>query len=123
MSKECWAGIAWFSPAPSQLVESNLPSDGELAARVLDALLPHTGHARTRGDYRCTRVGKSTFIDALGMHLDPGARRERGGTERGSLRAPSQAAAFWAIRLAWKNWRWRSVPSYAPRRRKAIWAV
>jgi len=51
------------------VVESTLPSDGELAARLLDALLPHTGHALRVGITGVPGVGKSTFIDALGMHL------------------------------------------------------
>jgi len=51
------------------LVESNLPSDGELAARLLDALLPHTGNSLRAGITGVPGVGKSTFIDALGMHL------------------------------------------------------
>jgi LAO/AO transport system kinase len=51
------------------VIESNLPSDGELAARLLDAVLPHTGHALRVGITGVPGVGKSTFIDALGMHL------------------------------------------------------
>src|ERR1035438_4601656 len=57
------------------VIESNLHSDGELAARLLDALLPHTGHSLrvgitgvpgvvmgrhpkpfTKADYDCTVV-------------------------------------------------------------------
>jgi LAO/AO transport system kinase len=51
------------------VIESDLPSDGELAARLLDALLPHTGGALRVGITGVPGVGKSTFIDALGMHL------------------------------------------------------
>jgi LAO/AO transport system kinase len=51
------------------LVESRLPGDGDLAASVLDALLPHTGRALRVGITGVPGVGKSTFIDALGMHL------------------------------------------------------
>ena len=51
------------------LIESNLPADGDLAARLLDALLPHTGSALRVGITGVPGVGKSTFIDALGMHL------------------------------------------------------
>jgi LAO/AO transport system kinase len=51
------------------LVESNLPADADLAARVLDSLLPHTGRALRVGITGVPGVGKSTFIDALGMHL------------------------------------------------------
>jgi LAO/AO transport system kinase len=56
------------------VIESNLPADGDLAARLLDALLPHTGRALRVGITGVPGVGKSTFIDALGMHLI----RERG---------------------------------------------
>src|SRR5580704_4899084 len=56
------------------LIESALPSDGDLAAPLLDALLPHTGSALRVGITGVPGVGKSTFIDALGMHLI----RERG---------------------------------------------
>jgi len=51
------------------LVESHLPADGDLAARLLDSLLPHTGRALRVGITGVPGVGKSTFIDALGMHL------------------------------------------------------
>jgi LAO/AO transport system kinase len=51
------------------LVESHLPADADLAARLLDALLPHTGRALRVGITGVPGVGKSTFIDALGMHL------------------------------------------------------
>ncbi len=49
------------------LVESRLPVDGELAARLLDAVLPHTGKSRRVGISGVPGVGKSTFIDVLGM--------------------------------------------------------
>ena len=51
------------------VIESNLPADGELAARLLDTLLPHTGRSLRVGITGVPGVGKSTFIDALGMHL------------------------------------------------------
>ncbi len=51
------------------VIESDLASDGELAARLLEALLPHTGRARRVGITGVPGVGKSTFIDALGMYL------------------------------------------------------
>jgi LAO/AO transport system kinase len=56
------------------VIESELPADGELAAGVLDAVLPHTGRSRRVGITGVPGAGKSTFIDALGMHLI----RERG---------------------------------------------
>jgi LAO/AO transport system kinase len=69
------------------VVESNLPSDGELAAHLLDALLPHTGRSLRVGITGVPGVGKSTFIDALGMYLirdrgeGPAAEAERVGRE------------------------------------------
>jgi LAO/AO transport system kinase len=51
------------------VIESNLPADGELAARLLDTLLPHTGRSLRVGITGVPGVGKSTFVDALGMHL------------------------------------------------------
>jgi LAO/AO transport system kinase len=51
------------------VIESELTSDGELAARMLDALLPGTGRARRVGITGVPGAGKSTFIDALGMYL------------------------------------------------------
>jgi LAO/AO transport system kinase len=51
------------------LVESRLAADGDLAARLLDAILPYTGKSRRIGITGVPGVGKSTFIDALGIHV------------------------------------------------------
>ena len=51
------------------LIESDLPHDADLAARLLDAILPHSGKSRRLGITGVPGVGKSTFIDTLGMHL------------------------------------------------------
>ena len=51
------------------LVESQRPADADAAAALLDAVLPHTGGSRRVGITGVPGVGKSTFIDALGMHL------------------------------------------------------
>lgn len=51
------------------LVESELPRHAELAQQVLTRLLPHTGNSQRVGISGVPGVGKSTFIDALGMHL------------------------------------------------------
>ncbi len=56
------------------LVESERPEDAAPAAALLDAILPHTGRSRRVGITGVPGVGKSTFIDTLGMHLV----RERG---------------------------------------------
>jgi LAO/AO transport system kinase len=51
------------------VVESERPADAELAVRILDAVLPRTGRSRRVGITGVPGAGKSTFIDALGMHL------------------------------------------------------
>ncbi|GAB3235480.1 methylmalonyl Co-A mutase-associated GTPase MeaB [Hymenobacter seoulensis] len=51
------------------LVESTLPSDQALAQQVLDAVLPHAGRSVRVGITGVPGVGKSTFIEALGLHL------------------------------------------------------
>jgi LAO/AO transport system kinase len=51
------------------LVESRLPADYDLAARLLNGILPHAGKSRRVGITGVPGVGKSTFIDALGMHI------------------------------------------------------
>lgn len=51
------------------LIESRLAADNETAARLLDAILPHTGQSRRIGITGVPGVGKSTFIDALGMYV------------------------------------------------------
>jgi LAO/AO transport system kinase len=56
------------------VIESTRPEDAELAAALLDTILPHAGKARRVGITGVPGVGKSTFIDALGMVLV----RERG---------------------------------------------
>lgn len=51
------------------LVESTLPAHQALAQEVLQVLLPHTGGAIRLGITGVPGVGKSTFIEALGLHL------------------------------------------------------
>jgi LAO/AO transport system kinase len=51
------------------VIESDLASDGELAAEILDSLLPHTGKSRRIGITGAPGVGKSTFIDKIGLHI------------------------------------------------------
>jgi LAO/AO transport system kinase len=54
------------------LIESSLPSDAERAALLLNAVLPHIGKTRRLGITGVPGVGKSTFIDALGIHVTQG---------------------------------------------------
>ena len=51
------------------VIESDLPADADLAARILDRLLPHSGNSQRVGITGVPGAGKSTFIDALGMLL------------------------------------------------------
>ena len=51
------------------LVESSLPAHQELAATILDRMLPYTGKALRLGITGVPGVGKSTFIENLGMLL------------------------------------------------------
>ncbi len=51
------------------LVESNAPAHFDKAQEVLRRLLPHTGHAIRVGITGAPGAGKSTLIEALGMHL------------------------------------------------------
>ncbi len=51
------------------LVESSRNDDREQAQSLLDALLPHTGRSIRVGITGVPGVGKSTFIEALGLFL------------------------------------------------------
>lgn len=51
------------------LIESNAPAHFETAQEVLKQLLPHTGNAIRVGVTGVPGAGKSTLIEALGMHL------------------------------------------------------
>jgi LAO/AO transport system kinase len=51
------------------LVESELPADEDLAAQVIDRCLPASGRGRRIGITGVPGAGKSTFIEALGLHL------------------------------------------------------
>ncbi|MBK9018487.1 MAG: methylmalonyl Co-A mutase-associated GTPase MeaB [Sulfuritalea sp.] len=51
------------------LVESTRRDHGLRAQKLLDAVLPHAGRSLRLGISGVPGVGKSTFIEALGMHL------------------------------------------------------
>ena len=51
------------------LVESTRVEDRESAQKLLEAALPHTGRSMRIGISGVPGVGKSTFIEALGMYL------------------------------------------------------
>ncbi|WP_344938426.1 methylmalonyl Co-A mutase-associated GTPase MeaB [Sphaerisporangium flaviroseum] len=60
--------VGWIARAIT-LVESSRPDHRELAQRLLIELTPLSGKARRVGVTGVPGVGKSTFIDALGVHL------------------------------------------------------
>jgi LAO/AO transport system kinase len=72
------------------LVESTRPDHRDQAVELLDTLLPHTGDSARLGISGSPGVGKSTFIEALGLHVvdaghrvavlavDPSSRRSGG---------------------------------------------
>jgi LAO/AO transport system kinase len=51
------------------LIESSLAAHQEMTRTVVDTLLPHTGEAVRLGITGVPGVGKSTFIESLGMYL------------------------------------------------------
>jgi LAO/AO transport system kinase len=51
------------------VIESDLLADRDLAEEILQAILPHAGKSYRTGITGVPGAGKSTFIDALGMHL------------------------------------------------------
>jgi len=57
------------------LVESHRPDHRANAVGLLDALAPHAGAAHRVGITGVPGVGKSTFIESLGMHLVEAQRR------------------------------------------------
>ena len=87
------------------LVESTLPSDQALAQEVLAQVLPATGGALRVGITGVPGVGKSTFIEALGLFLvdklgkklavlavDPSSPRSGGSILGDKTRMPQLAA-------------------------------
>ena len=57
------------------LLESESPDDRQLAQAVLQGILPHTGSAYRIGISGVPGVGKSTFIESLGMQLTENGHR------------------------------------------------
>ena len=51
------------------LTESTLPKHQELAQKIISKIMPYTGNSIRLGITGVPGVGKSTFIEALGIHL------------------------------------------------------
>ena len=87
------------------LVESTRHDHQQAAQRLLEALLPHTGHAVRVGISGVPGAGKSTFIEAFGLHLigrgqrvavlavDPSSARTGGSILGDKTRMPRLSAA------------------------------
>ena len=86
------------------LVESTLPSDRRLASRIIEQVIPYSGKSVRFGITGVPGVGKSTFIENLGLYLagqgqkvavlavDPTSRRS-GGSILGDKTRMEQLAA------------------------------
>ena len=105
------------------VIESELPADGELAARLLDALLPHTGHAAARRHHGRSRRRQEHLHRRARDAPDPRPRRERRGAERGSVEPDLGRQHSRRQDSHGATWRWRSARSSGPRPREAIWAA
>ncbi|HVN86724.1 MAG TPA: methylmalonyl Co-A mutase-associated GTPase MeaB [Candidatus Binatia bacterium] len=87
------------------LVESSRADHQQSAQRLLELLLPHTGHAARIGISGVPGVGKSTFIEAFGLYLiglgkrvavlavDPSSARTGGSILGDKTRMPRLSAA------------------------------
>ena len=62
-------------PRALTLIESNNPQHQLQAEDLLTRLMPYTGGAIRVGITGAPGVGKSTFIEALGLHLTSSGRR------------------------------------------------
>lgn len=69
------AGDATVLARTITLIESTRREHVALAGEVLDRLLPHTGRAHRVGLTGVPGVGKSTFIERLGLHLVEAGKR------------------------------------------------
>lgn len=75
------------------LIESQREDHQARAQQVLEALLPHTGGAMRVGISGVPGVGKSTFIEALGLYLieqGPGGRDASHPCQHGHRCAPAR---------------------------------
>ena len=98
------------------LVESTRADHQEAAQRLLGILLPHTGNAARIGVSGVPGVGKSTFIEAFGLHLiGIGKRVAVLAVDPSSART---GAAFSATRPACSAWRWPPRRSSVRARRR-----
>jgi LAO/AO transport system kinase len=93
------AGAAARWPRPSRWSNRRAPTIRQRAQALLGALLPHTGKSIRIGISGVPGVGKSTFIEALGMYLIE--RGHRSPCWRSIPRRRFTAAPSSATRRAW----------------------
>lgn len=67
--KEVLAGNITILSSAITLIESNLPKHQKIAAKIIEKCLPYSGNSVRIGITGVPGVGKSTFIEALGLHL------------------------------------------------------
>ena len=103
------------------LVESKRADHRDAAQRLLLALLPDAGGSHRVGITGVPGVGKSTFIDSLGMHLIEKGHRSR--CWRSTRRPPAHTARSSATRRGWRGWRWSATPTFGRRRPRARWVA
>ena len=99
------------------LVESALPKHQQMAQQIIAACLPKSGNALRLGITGVPGAGKSTFIEALGMHLckqgkkiavlaiDPSSQRSKGsilGDKTRMEQLSTHPNAFSLGRNAWR---------------------
>ena len=84
-SKACWAATRAILARAITLIESHLPADGDLAAHLLDAILPHTGQVAARRHHGRAGRGQEHLHRRAGHVPDPRARRKRRRAQRGPL--------------------------------------
>jgi LAO/AO transport system kinase len=99
------------------LVESTRPDDTELAVEVIESCLPPTGNARRIGISGAPGVGKSTFLEALGVYLT----RDR--EESLAVLSIDPSSPVSGIKRGWRNWPLTSVHLFAPPRLAGNWAA
>lgn len=103
------------------LIESNAPTHLATAQEVLRQLLPYTGNSIRVGITGVPGVGKSTFIEALGLHLC-----EQGHHVAVLAVDPSSSVTGGSIlgdKTRMELLTRHPQPSSAPRRRGARWAA
>jgi hypothetical protein len=108
-------------PRPSRCWNRPAPTTAPRADALLNALLPHSGRSFRLGISGVPGVGKSTFIEALGLFLI-----ERGHRVAVLAVDPSSSVSGGSIlgdKTRMERSRWTSAPTSAPAPAAARWAA